>query len=109
MGVPLSENEQRILDQIEKHLQETDPGLVRDARSPSWTSSRSLLRIGVAMIIIGLAAMVATLRVHVLLAFVGFVVALIGTLLVERVLSRSPGSRLPSWDRSGSGSRDARD
>ena len=87
--MPLSENEQRILAEIEKHLQESDPRLAREVgRPPSFLIGRSL-RSGVALTIAGTVAMVGTLQVHFLLAFVGFLIMTAGAVTIERSLNES--------------------
>lgn len=81
--MPLSEDEQRILRQIEEQLQ-TDPGLA-GALSPSglYRSSARSVRWAVLGMVGGLALVVAALQIHFLLAFAGFGVMLVSTVVLE--------------------------
>lgn len=85
--MPLSENEQNILAEIERHLEESDPGLARDVGKRSiYRHAFSSLKWSVLGFIVGLVAMVALLRVHYLVAFAGFLVMLVSALGFERNL-----------------------
>jgi hypothetical protein len=85
--MPLSENEQRILAEIERHLEESDPSLARNVGKRSiYRHALGSLRWSVLEFIVGLIVMVATLRVHYVLAFVGFVIMLVGAMGFERNL-----------------------
>ncbi len=85
--MPLSENEQNILAEIERHLEETDPGLVRHVgKSSIYRHAMGSLKWSVVGFIVGLVAMVAALRFHYLLAFAGFLVMLVSALGFERNL-----------------------
>lgn len=81
--MPLSENEQRILADIERHLSESDPHLGREAAARTEAGPISL-RWGAAGVVLGFAAMVATLQIHVLLAFGAFLLMLAGAIVLER-------------------------
>ena len=62
MFVPLSEDEQRILSEIEQQLYESDPELAREVGSTTvYTHASRNLRWAVVGFIIGLAVMVLTL------------------------------------------------
>lgn len=85
--MPLSENEQRILAEIERHLEETDPGLARNVGQRSvYRHAFGSLRWSVLGLVLGLVIMIATLRMHYLVAFVGFALMLVSTLGLERNL-----------------------
>lgn len=92
--MPLSENEQRILAEIEKHLQESDPRLAREVGRPSSFLTGVSLRSGIVATLGGLAMMVATLQIHFLLAFAGFLIMTAGAVAIERsLIERAPGER----------------
>lgn len=85
--MPLSENEQRILSEIEKHLEETDPGLARNVGKGSvYRHAMGSLKWSVMGFVVGLVVMVATLRVHFLVAFIGIVIMVVSALGFERNL-----------------------
>ena len=85
MQVPLSEDEERILREIEDQLHESDPGLAREvAETTVYTKSlRSLKWSGLAFVI-GVVLMVITLSISFVLAFVAFLVMLGAALAIER-------------------------
>ena len=83
--MPLSDNEQNILDEIERHLHQTDPELVREVGETTvYGHALSSIRWSVAGLGIGLVVMLATLQIHFLLAFAGFVLMLVSGLGLER-------------------------
>jgi len=85
--VPLSEDEQRILSQIEEQLYETDPDLAHEVGSTTvYTDSRRNLFWATLGGLVGLGVMVFTLSTSYLVSFLGFVILLISALFVERSL-----------------------
>jgi hypothetical protein len=85
MAVPLSEDEQRILSEIEEHLYESDPDLVREVGSYTvYSHAFRNLKWAVLLFIVGLAFLVFSLSIHVFLAFAGFVVMLSAAIWAER-------------------------
>lgn len=83
--MPLSEDEQRILQQIEAQLYESDPALAREVASTTlYTHAFRNLKLATAAFIVGVIFMIATLSVSFLLAFVGFLVMLASALWFER-------------------------
>jgi Protein of unknown function (DUF3040) len=88
--VPLSEDEERILTEIEQHLYASDPGLARQVGSTTvYTESLRGVRIGVAGMVVGLVLAIVLLPVHFLLSFfVGFGVMLISAWHFQRNLRR---------------------
>lgn len=83
--MPLSENEERILSEIEAQLYESDPALAREVGSTTvYTHALRNVRWALLGIVIGLAFMVMTLRVHFTLAFIGFIAMLASALFLER-------------------------
>jgi hypothetical protein len=83
--MPLSEDEQRILDEIERNLHESDPRLARDVSEKTvYRHALGSLKWSVLGFVVGLAAMMATLQIHFMLAFCGFLVMLVSALGFER-------------------------
>tara|TARA_B100000959_G_scaffold53789_1_gene55943 strand:- start:188 stop:586 length:399 start_codon:yes stop_codon:yes gene_type:complete len=83
--VPLSEDEERILSQMEERLSETDPRLVREVSETTlYTQPLRSMKWAVWGFVAGLALMVTTLSMSYLLAFVGFLVMLVSALRLER-------------------------
>ena len=84
-GVPLSEDEQRILSEIEEQLYESDPSLAKEVGSTTvYTAPLRSVRWAAAGFAAGLIIMVVTLSTSYLLAFVGFLVMLGMALIFER-------------------------
>ena len=92
-GVPLSEDEQRILRQIEQELA-TDPSF---AQRGVRVSRRRLILLSVALVV-GLIVTVAGLAISYLVAFAAFIGVLVVAILLEgeiRVLGREKIGNLP--------------
>lgn len=103
--MPLSEDEQRILSEIEYQLHESDPALAREVGSTTVYSHASRnLRWAVLGFIVGLTVMVLTLSIHFFVAFLGFLVMLASALYFEqnaRRLGRAGIQQLSQSMRSG--------
>ncbi|MFN0029377.1 MAG: DUF3040 domain-containing protein [Acidimicrobiales bacterium] len=83
--MPLSEHEQRILQEIEARLYETDPGLAREVSSTTiYSHALRNIRWALFGFVTGMVIMVASLSAHWLIAFVGFLLMLGSALAVER-------------------------
>lgn len=82
--MPLSEDEQRILRQIEEQLQR-DPGFARELR-PSASVSRRSLVLAVIGGVIAVAVCVLLLSVSPYLSFVAFIGAIAAVVFAERHL-----------------------
>jgi len=83
--VPLSEDEQRILSEIEQQLYQTDPGLARDiADTTVYTAASRGLKWSALGFVLGLVLLVVLLQYHFLFAFGGFLVMLVSALAFER-------------------------
>ena len=80
--MPLSEEEQRILRQIEEQLQR-DPGFARELR-PSPAGTRRGLFGAVVLGVLAIALTVFLLSVSPYMAFVAFIGAFVATLFAER-------------------------
>jgi hypothetical protein len=109
MAMPLSEDEQRILSQIEEQFYESDPAFANSvSQNTLYRHSFRTIKFAAVGLVLGLVFLVATLRVHFLVAFVGFVVMLASAFVIERNARRmgragweqmtraAPGSRLAS-------------
>ncbi len=82
--MPLSEDERRILNEIEDHLYESDPALAREvAQTTIYTHAFRNLKWATLAFLLGAVSMVVLLSVHYLLAFVGFAVMLVSVLWFE--------------------------
>ncbi|MDE0067485.1 MAG: DUF3040 domain-containing protein [Acidimicrobiaceae bacterium] len=82
--MPLSEDERRILNEIEDHLYESDPDLAREvAQTTIYTHAFRNLKWATLSFLVGVALMVLLLSVHYLLAFFGFAVMLASVLWFE--------------------------
>ena len=85
MQVPLSEDEQRILSEIEEKLYESDPSLAKEVGSTTvYTAPLRSIRWASFGFVVGLIIMVVTLSTSYLLAFGGFLIMLGTALLLER-------------------------
>ena len=83
--MPLSEDEQRILQQIEAQLYESDPALAREvATTTLYSHAFRNLKLAAVGFVLGCVIMIGTLSVSFLLAFVGFLVMLGSALFFER-------------------------
>ncbi len=83
--MPLSEDEQRILSEIEQQLYQSDPALARDiADTTVYTHAYRNLKWSLFGFVVGLAGLILTLGTSYLLAFGGFLVMLVSALAVER-------------------------
>ncbi len=87
--MPLSEDEQRILSEIEQRLYESDPRLAREVRSTTvFTSSARVLKWSALTFLAGFVVMIGTLKISFLLAFASFLVMLLSALSFESGLRR---------------------
>ena len=83
--MPLSEDEQRILSEIEAKLYETDPSLAKEVGSTTvYTAGLRSLRWASVGFVVGLIFMIVTLSTNFWLAFVGFLAMLAAALVFER-------------------------
>ena len=85
--MPLSEDEQRILAEIEKNLHETDPRLAREVSETTiYRHALGSLKWSVLGFVLGVVIMVATLQIHFLVAFGGVMLMLLSAVGFERNL-----------------------
>ena len=85
--MPLSEDEQRILRQIEEQFYENDPKFAQHVGSASlYRHALRNVRWASVGLVVGLVFLVATLQVHFLLSFLGFLAMLGAAFVIERNL-----------------------
>ena len=78
--MPLSEEEQKMLEEIERSFYDNDPGLARTVGLPrSSGPSRAPIVFGTAAIVGGLALIILGLSRHVAISYVGFLAMLGGS------------------------------
>ena len=83
--MPLSEDEQRILRQIEEQFYESDPKFAQQVGTSSiYRHALRRIRWAVLGLIAGLAFLIATLQIHFLVAFLGFLIMLACAFVIER-------------------------
>jgi hypothetical protein len=83
--MPLSEDEQRILSQIEQQFYESDPAFAQSVSQNSlYRHAFRNIKWAALGLVAGLAFLLATLQVHVLVAFSGFLVMLACAFVIER-------------------------
>lgn len=85
--MPLSEHEQRILQEIEKSFYEHDPRFADRVRSESLYrhAGRNCKRAGLAFVV-GLAFLIGTFSISIFLGVLGFLVMLASAVIFERNL-----------------------
>lgn len=83
--MPLSEDEQRILLQIEREFYENDPEFAREvSQTTLYRHAYRKIKLGIVGFIIGAVLLVSALSVHFLVAFVGFLVVFASTIFIVR-------------------------
>jgi hypothetical protein len=81
--VPLSEDEQRILSQIEQQLYETDPSLAHGiADTTVYSDAYRHLRHGIVFFVVGFVEMLGTLHLGAPYAAIGVVIMFASTLSI---------------------------
>jgi hypothetical protein len=98
--MPLSEHEQKILEEIERRLIEDDPGLARRASHatlPAHLSRR--IRLAAFAFVVGFLMMLLILvpRIGPPLVITGFVVMLVSGLVVYHYLKRLGRDQIQTW------------
>lgn len=87
--MPLSEDEQRILSEIENQLRASDPDLARQVGSTTiYSHALRQLRWGVVAFFASLVLTVLLLTVSFMLAFVGFLATVGSVVIIERAVRR---------------------
>jgi hypothetical protein len=95
--VPLSEDEQRILSEIEQHLYASDPALTRAVSTTLYRHAGRNLKWAGVCFVAGLAFMVLTFTASILLAFAGFLVMLGSAIFFERNLRKMGRAGWHQW------------
>lgn len=97
-GVPLSEEEQRILQEIEQQLYASDPGLAREVSDTTiYTHAGRNLKRATFGFIVGVVFMVVTLAASPVLSFIGFLAMLASAILFERNLRKMGRAGWQEW------------
>jgi Protein of unknown function (DUF3040) len=85
VAMPLSEDEQRILQEIEANLTATDPRLVQEvSENTLYRHSARMIKWAVLGFVAGLVLLLLTFTTALLLGVVGFLVMLACLLVIER-------------------------
>jgi hypothetical protein len=88
-AMPLSEDEQRILAEIEAHLYESDPGLAQQvAETTVYRHAARMIKWGVLGFVGGLVVLVLSFASSLVLGFAGFLLMLGSAFLIERNVRR---------------------
>lgn len=83
--MPLSEDEERILKDIEREFYENDPAFAREVGETTlYRHSWRNIKLSMVGFVAGLVALVLALSVNYLLAFGGFLIMLACALVIER-------------------------
>jgi hypothetical protein len=109
-GVPLSEDEERILQEIAQRFYEEDPTFAREVSETTlYRHTVSRMKWALFGVVVGAAFLIATLATSYWLAFAGFVFMLGCTLVFERNLRKLGRSGIDQLTRSvrASGLREA--
>ena len=87
--MPLSDDEQKILSQIEQQLHESDPGLANEvATTTVYSHAARNIKWSILGFVIGLTVIVLTLSMSFWVAFVGFAIMLAAALYFEQNMRR---------------------
>jgi len=87
--MPLSDDEKKILSQIEQQLHETDPDLAKEvATTTVYSHAARNIKWSVLGFVVGLTVIILTLPISFWLAFVGFAIMLAAALYFEQNMRR---------------------
>jgi Protein of unknown function (DUF3040) len=103
--VPLSEEEQRILQEMEQKLYASDRGFSARTRpeNPHLVARRAT-RWSVLIFVVGLAVLLVSFRSSIVLGVCGFLVMLFASIIFERSVRHVRGAKPPA-DQAGSAGR----
>jgi hypothetical protein len=88
-GVPLSEDEERILQEIAQRFYEDDPTFAREvSESTLYRHTVRRMKWSVLGVLVGAVFLIVTLSASYMLAFVGFLIMLASALVFERNLHK---------------------
>ena len=90
--MPLSEHEQRLLEQMEKALYAEDPKFATSLRStPGARAARGRAALGVLAVLAGLGLLIAGVATTIIaIGVLGFVVMLVGSVIVYSAFTARP-------------------
>ncbi|MEJ3406012.1 DUF3040 domain-containing protein [Rathayibacter sp. YIM 133350] len=108
--MPLSEQEQRLLDEMERSLYHNDADFVAHVGGGHGRPNYRAIVVGVLIAVAGVAALIAGVALNVLVIGIGgFVLMLAGVLLAITPSKRAPApEELPSSGKAGAGKASAR-
>lgn len=87
--MPLSEDEQRILTQIEQQLYEDDPGLAHEVSSTTvFSHGFKHIRLAAFGFVVGLVVLLLTLSISFWVSFIGFLIMLTSAWYGEKNIRR---------------------
>lgn len=93
--MPLSEQEQRLLDEMERHLMHNDADVVSAPRDGRTLSYRNIVY-GTVLVLVGLGGLIAGVNIPlIVIGVIGFVVMLGGVVLAVTP-TRAPGRVAPA-------------
>ncbi len=96
--MPLSENEQRILREIEQQLYASDPELAHEVGSTTiYRHAGRNLKWATGVFVVSVVFMIVTLAVSALLSFVGFLGMLAAAIWFERNLRKMGRAGWQEW------------
>ena len=108
--MPLSEDEQRILQEIEREFYANDPAFAREVGSTTiYRHAGRNLKWATLGFVVGIVFLIATLSISAYLAFVGFLIMLACAFFFERNLRKMGKAGWQQWTESmrASGVKDA--
>jgi len=91
--MPLSENEQRLLEQMERALAAEDPKFASALRGRPSLAGKRFAPLALALLLAGIALIVAAVAIPLMpIGIVGFAAVLVGVLLLTAPKPATPGS-----------------
>lgn len=95
--MPLSEQEQRLLEEMERSLYQNDADFVATASQRKGRTSYTMIAVGVLVAVLGIATLIAGVVVRQpLVGVLGFAVMFVGVLLAIAPPRRSGSAEMPS-------------
>lgn len=91
--MPLSEHEQRLLEQMEQALYADDPKFASNLRSSGGSANRGRAALGVLAVLAGLGLLVAGVAIAPALGVAGFTIMLIGAVITYSAFTESARSK----------------
>ena len=87
--MPLSEQEQKLLEQMEQALYADDPKFASNLRSPGTVATRKRAALGVLAVLAGMGLLVLGVAVGPAIGVAGFVIMLVGAVLTYSAFTGS--------------------